>query len=334
VRNGALFLPSTIESVLRQTEPNWEYLIVDDASDDQTPAALRAYADRDERIKVITRNSSGGPYVAANEGLREARGRFVARLDADDIALPQRLELQAAFLAANPRLRSCAGYWQQMSEEGRPEEDVRTLPTSAAVLPWYLCVRSGFVHSSAFIDRSALIDLGGYEPLPVSQDFRLWCHFARRRELGVVPDVVVMWRRHGSSIGSRGYERQVEAHLLILEHHLRELTQDDWSEEATRALFDMSRARPVSLRDGMDALDRWEAAWREDPLLGPRDRRELMRLGTWLRLRNLKWNGRKRPAQLPRALGRTVLRGLGRGPERARRDEAQAPGSSRTDVPT
>src|SRR5688572_29405366 len=101
-RDAARYLPEAIESVQAQTFSDWEYVIIDDASTDETPPILDRYASADSRTRVIRREVSAGPYAAANHGFAAARGRYVARLDADDYASPERFERQLAFLAANP----------------------------------------------------------------------------------------------------------------------------------------------------------------------------------------------------------------------------------------
>ena len=92
VRNGAAHLAETIASVQAQTFGDWEYVIVDDGSTDDTVAIIERHAADDPRIRLVRRADSGGPFAAANTGLAEARGDYVARIDADDIALPRRLE--------------------------------------------------------------------------------------------------------------------------------------------------------------------------------------------------------------------------------------------------
>lgn len=316
VRNGAPFLAQTIESIRAQTMPDWEYVIVDDASDDHTPDIARSYGSEDRRIRLIRRTEPGGPYAAANDGLRAARGMYVARIDADDLAVPHRIESQLGYLSSHPELRACASYWQIVSELGDVEPDVRTIPTSPAVIPWFLCVKSGFIHSSAFVERSALEEFCLYRELPVSQDYRLWCQLSRRRWLGVVPEALVRWRKHATSIGARRYEHQVESHIEILRDHLSELTGRPWGQEEATSLFQVSRARRLPILAGLEMLDRWEGAWRKAPDLGDDERRQLARLSLRLRLRHLRENGTREPLQLLSGLARTARAALARPSKR------------------
>src|SRR5688572_25577736 len=99
VHNGMPFLKEAVESILHQTFGGFEFVIVDDASTDETPEYLKSIADR--RVRVLTLPENIGLTAALNHGLREARGEFIARQDADDTSDPRRLEKQVAYLRAN-----------------------------------------------------------------------------------------------------------------------------------------------------------------------------------------------------------------------------------------
>ena len=84
VWNGSASLAETIACIQAQTFTDWEYIIVDDASTDDTPALVEQAMQKDSRIRLLRRTKSEGPYIAANDGLREAKGKWVVRIDADD----------------------------------------------------------------------------------------------------------------------------------------------------------------------------------------------------------------------------------------------------------
>jgi glycosyltransferase involved in cell wall biosynthesis len=101
IRNGEKYLAEALDSVVAQTLPDFEFIIVDDGSTDSTPALLASYAGYDPRFKILTRDHVG-PVEALNIGLAEARGTYIARMDGDDICLPQRFEKQANYLRDHP----------------------------------------------------------------------------------------------------------------------------------------------------------------------------------------------------------------------------------------
>jgi glycosyltransferase involved in cell wall biosynthesis len=276
---------ATIESIRAQTLDEWEYIIVDDASDDGTPQILERFAAEDKRLRMLRRDRSAGPYVAANDGLREARGRYVVRIDADDIARPTRIERQLEFLSSTG-LRACATWWTRVDAEGKPAGGDVRIKSGVRSLKWRLCVgRKGLAHCTACVERSAFEEIGRYRELPASQDLRLWCDLARRHWLGIVPEVLVDVRRPGT-LTSSSPDLQERLGREVLGDHLADLTGARWSDEAIRGLRPDGAGVAVGTR--LSSLELWENSWRQDGSLGRGERAELRKLGRelrWLLLR-------------------------------------------------
>ncbi|MGH2760296.1 MAG: glycosyltransferase family 2 protein [Actinomycetota bacterium] len=279
VRNGARFIGETIDSVLGQTFTDWEYIIVDDASDDDTPKIVEDLVDKDPRVRLIRRPDRGGPYAAANEGLEHARGKYVVRLDADDVALPHRIERQLSYLSETG-LRASASLWLRLTPEGGLIQDVTNVDWGIRSLKWRLGVRPRLVHSTACVERGALEEIGGYRDLPLSQDLRMWCDLARREWLGMLPEVLGHFRRPGGLTTTSG-ELQERYGIEVLRDHLEALSGAPWTEDEVRALRPGWTGIPVSVR--ISALRRWVRAWRADDSLSREERRELARLGREVR---------------------------------------------------
>jgi glycosyltransferase involved in cell wall biosynthesis len=307
VRNGARYLPETIGSIRAQTWTDWEYILVDDGSTDETPWIIERAAREDERIRLVRRTAPGGPFVAANEGLRHATGTYIVRTDGDDVSLPARIERQVAFLRANPALSGCATFCQDLNDAGPIPGHYVTAPTRPAVLKWYLCVRCPLVHSSACVQRTALLELGGYRELPLAQDYRLWCELARRGGVGVVPEVLVYFRKHDGRLTTKHSADQTRlAHEILLDH-LHGVTGTTWTLDEAAALWALGLARVYPIRAGLEALDRWDASWTTDPMLERADREELARLSAFRRRKFLRCNARRQPADVLRHLGQFLF---------------------------
>ena len=298
VRNGARYIGDMLSSIRSQTFEDWEHIIVDDASSDETPDLLARVARTEPRIRLIRRERSAGAAAALNHGLHEAAGRYVVLIDADDVAQPERISLQRLFLEEHPELHACAGGWQEIDEGGALIGDVRHPPSATSrSLSWALPVVSGVVHSSLCIRRRVLVELGGYrQQLSIAYDYGLWLDLARSGWLGVMPEMTVRYRKHPGGI-SRDVEATRAECLRVLGPHMRALTGEPWGAEEIDALWSIGRWHPIDLGSGLDVLDRWERAWRVDPSLPAKDRGVLRRLGARLRLRHIKWNrGSKRIA--------------------------------------
>lgn len=201
LRNEERYLQATLDSLYRQTCSAWELIAVDDGSSDQTAAILTAAADRDSRIRVITR-AGGGLVAALNAGLKACRAPLLARLDGDDICHPRRLELQAAFLDAHPETGLAASNFRHFPrtvlKQGMLDYEVwQNSLTDHTLIMRDLFVESPFVHPSIMTRRPILNDLGGYQDNGWPEDYDLWLrmaaagvHFTR------LPQTLLFWRDH------------------------------------------------------------------------------------------------------------------------------------------
>ena len=176
VWNGAPRVREAIESVLGQTLGDLELVVVDDGSTDATASILGSFGD--PRVRV-TRQRRGGLTSALRSALGLARAPLVARLDADDVALPERLERQRDFLERHPEVGLLGTAAREVDGIGREVGVVRP-PTEDAALRGALIRHNPFVHSSVMMRRSALEQAGGYDPsFPVAQDYDLWMRMSR-----------------------------------------------------------------------------------------------------------------------------------------------------------
>ncbi len=191
------FVGEAIQSVIGQDFADFELLTVDDGSTDDTPELLRAWARRDPRIVVITSPSNQGIPAALNLGLDHARGPYVARLDSDDIMMPDRLAAQAHVLDSQPEvvLVSCA--YETMDSVGNhlgtwrgdePHEVVTFL------LNFYNIVGGG---GQVMFRRSEVLAEGGYaRQYPSSEDYDLWVRLLRRGRILTLPLIGMKQRAH------------------------------------------------------------------------------------------------------------------------------------------
>jgi glycosyltransferase involved in cell wall biosynthesis len=171
--DDAAFLGEAIDSVLGQSLRDLELIVVDDASTDETPALLDAIPD--ERLRVVRNEEQSGLAASLNRALDLAGGQYVARLDADDVALPERLERQVERLRAEPRCAVVGTAIVDLDGDGRPSV-THVLPGGATQLRWHALFSSPFFHPTVLVDREVL-DVHGlrYDPEYLeSEDYDLW----------------------------------------------------------------------------------------------------------------------------------------------------------------
>jgi glycosyltransferase involved in cell wall biosynthesis len=191
VRDGAAWVAAAVGSILGQTDADHELIVVDDGSTDATADVLAGTGD--PRLRVV-RQEAAGLTTGLNRALGLARADLVARLDADDVALPERLARQRAFLAANPDVGVLGTAAREIDAAGVPVGEVRP-PVDDAAIRRALIRRNPFVHSSVMARRALLASAGGYdEGVAVAQDYDLWMRLSTRTRLANLTEVLVVRR--------------------------------------------------------------------------------------------------------------------------------------------
>lgn len=299
VHNGARFIGEAIASVRAQSISDWEYIIVDDASADETVEIVAAMSEEDPRLRLIRRNEIGGPYIAANDGLGVCTGRYIARIDADDLAPVDRFERQLAFLADNPELRACGGFYRTITQTGDAAPYIRRFPTSPGAVRWRLCLALDLPHSSAFVERAAFVELGGYRPLALAQDWRLWCELSRRCWLGIVPEVVAFRRVHSERLTDTSASMQARFASEVAQEHINALSGEMWTLDDVDLLRRAAHGQPEPLRDCIAVLDRWASLWDRDGRLTAAERELLRRWTRMTKLRDARVWGERQPVLGP-----------------------------------
>lgn len=215
VHNGAATVREAIDSILAQTFTDFEVLIVDDASTDATPEILRAAAAADPRVRIVRNAANLGLTRSLNRGLDLARGRYVARMDADDAALPERFARQVALLDAQPDVGVC-GTW--IETIGDPAGEVWDFPADDAAIRCRMLFETVMPHATVML-RRAVFEAARlrYDPaFTTAQDYDLWVRAAPFTRFANVPEVLLYYRVHPEQIGSRhrteqrAFARQVQ----------------------------------------------------------------------------------------------------------------------------
>lgn len=250
VYNGARYLERALDSVLSQTLPDFEFIIVDDASTDETPAILDRYSDA--RIVVLRNKVNLGLTRSLNRGLRVTSGEFVARQDADDLSLPHRLASQVEFLDSHSRISLVGTGFVQIDHEGR-ELGAVEMPTEPDQIREMLFYAHCFCHGSVMARRADLQTVGGYDKRFVTaQDTELWLRLAEAHRLTNLPAPLYAFRTHTESVAgrSRSLQRRM-SHQATAEAMARCLSKPDrWRPSAlTLGRFHFSQALQA-LEDG------------------------------------------------------------------------------------
>lgn len=260
VYNGAKYLTEAIESVLSQTYKDFEFIIINDGSTDQSLEVIKRYQEQDSRIVLISRENRGLPY-SLNEGIDIAKGKYIARMDADDISLPTRFAKQVAFMEANPNIGVCGG-WIDVFSADSITRTVRT-PALYEEARVRLIFSPCFMHPTVIV-RKDLLDKHNlrYDTEFInSQDYELWSRIVEYTEVSNIQEVLLRYRRHRDSVTYTADGRKIELRYRLLkqvfEKNLQKMGVHN-SEEENRLHFTLQLNDRIAREDiDLRYLDRY-----------------------------------------------------------------------------
>jgi hypothetical protein len=220
VYNAAPYLRAALDSIVNQTSGDWELVVVDDGSTDESPGILASYADQRIRIKWLRENIGRTP--ALRLAFDMARGEYIAVLDADDVSHPERLAKQVAYLDEHPDV-VLVGTWALLIDEKGEVLDWVAPATDARQLYENLAWKNPFVHSSVIYRADVASELGGYpENLPYAQDCGLWLRLAQRGNVAMIAEYLCKQRVRSNGLTQAKQSRlDVASDCLALHRYAR-----------------------------------------------------------------------------------------------------------------
>lgn len=206
--NTAKFISETIESVLAQTYSNWELIIVDDCSTDSTDEVVKSFLS-DNRIKYIKNEKNSGAAVSRNRALREAKGKWIAFLDSDDLWLPVKLEKQIAFMKENDYHFSYTNY-VEINEASIPNGRFITGPKRITKRGMYNYCWMGCLTVMYDAETVGLIQIADIKK---NNDYAMWLKICKKSECYLLDEVLAMYRRgRTGSISSHSVKTLIRWH--------------------------------------------------------------------------------------------------------------------------
>lgn len=218
--NRARFLPEAIESVLAQSFTDWELLIIDDASTDDTSEVAGRYASIDQRIKYYKNQENLKISRSRNRGLELSKGDYVAVLDSDDIWRDKdKLQKQYDYLVGHPACGLIGGGVVVIDERGKEMRRYLNEQGDESIRK-KLLIKNQFAQSSVMYPRQAVLDLGKYDvELSGIEDYDLWMRVGAKYELANLDSYVLSYRLHGGNVSVTDRARLMERNLFLIKKY-------------------------------------------------------------------------------------------------------------------
>jgi glycosyltransferase involved in cell wall biosynthesis len=245
VYNGAPHLHASVQSILQQSFGNFELLIVNDGSTDSSSQILSDLASTDRRIRIIERDNRG-LVASLNELIAVAKSPLLARMDSDDIAMPDRLALQVEYMAANPQIGILGSNTHDLNENGFLQNAVEKYPLSPHNARLNLRNGPPVCHPSVLMRTEIIRKLGGYRAaFRHAEDYDLWLRASRVTDISNLPQRLLLYRRSLQQISQKHAAEQAKAAAIAWLDHM-------YCSEGKISLFDHIHQLPHY--DDLDAL--------------------------------------------------------------------------------
>jgi GT2 family glycosyltransferase len=214
VYNGEKYLREAVESILNQTFTDFEFLIINDGSTDKSIEILQSY--NDPRIKIISNEKNLGLTKSLNKGLNVARGQYIARMDADDISDPYRLEKQVSFLDMHPEI-GLLGTQCQTVYSNCLDFELMQKPTNDLQIRWEILFECPFAHPTIMMRKNVLLtnNLKYDETFHVAEDYELWTRLLKYTYGMNLNEPLMLYRVHSTNVSIEHKDKQLENRNII-----------------------------------------------------------------------------------------------------------------------
>lgn len=220
--NAANYIKESIQSILDQTYEDFELVIVNDGSTDDTVAVVNSF--KDPRIRLLHNPENKGLTYTRNVILTAARGEYVAILDSDDIASPNRLKLQYDFFRSHPEVLLCGGHGAIINQKGEHvDSDNLHVPTGIDRVKATLLFKNPFVNSTVMYKTDVFKSLNGYQDYAPAEDYELFTRIADQHAVGNIDEVLVRYRIHENNTSILNAEVAMEKVKQIKRNQLKKL---------------------------------------------------------------------------------------------------------------
>jgi glycosyltransferase involved in cell wall biosynthesis len=240
VYNNENFIAQAIESILTQTLSDFELILINDGSTDRTGDIAQSFSD--ERIRYIKNEQNYGLVASLNMGLEMAKGDLIARMDGDDISMPNRFEEQYRFLISHQEIGAVGSAIQIIDADSRPIREWK-FPSDPAMIRWTMIFTNPIAHPSVMMRKSLVQCVGGYRDF-AAEDIDLWERLSQVSQLTNLPAVLIHLRKHSQNLYKIGSDILIASVAEINERIILQITHEVPPDGLTAKLYGKKIAHP------------------------------------------------------------------------------------------
>ena len=216
--NAEKYLVESIDSIINQSYTNLEIICIDDCSTDNTLNLLNIIAEKDSRLVILHNSENLKISKTLNRGIEYAHGAYIARMDADDISLPTRIEKQVDFLERNPHIDICGTSCEIIDINKNVIGKLYYLLNSEEIKAMLL-FESGFAHPTVMFRKRIYEVIGGYSDSMPIEDFEYWIRIAKNNAMANLPHILLLYRWHGNNVSITQYKYRCDRLLQMIGQH-------------------------------------------------------------------------------------------------------------------
>lgn len=257
--NTSQYLAQCFDSLRNQSYINFEVQVVDDGSTDNSIDIIQKYVNKDKRFRLMKFEQHRGVAYIRNAALPECRGEYIAILDADDLALPERLEKQVEFLDNEPGIVLLGSYYGVVDSKGQIKRKKKKVPVNDIEIRWRVTQGNCFIHSTIMFRKQQALDCGGYDASFYSgEDFDLYSKIISLGKAAALPEVLVFWRTHKKSMTKHTNQNELDRYyFMAVKNAVKLHFKTDIELGTAEALYFNTKApakNPASLKNALKIL--------------------------------------------------------------------------------
>lgn len=259
VYNGERFLKEAVDSILCQTFTGLEFLVMNDGSTDRSMEILQSYSD--PRIRIASNDQNLGLIASLNRGLSLAKGEYIARMDADDVSMPDRLERQYAFMVDHPEVGILGTHADVIDPDGRKKYGFR-YPETHGEIVWGLCFGCPLIHGTMLARKSCLSSTGGYNAqYQHCEDHELYVRLSGMTRFANLARVLLLIRRHEHNVSVSYKETQAEKTVFSHQAMMSGILETPVPLSVCRSIYENHYRKPHDVLESARLIRSLFAAW-------------------------------------------------------------------------